>query len=92
MSDDDYEQNISVDIESIIGEHESNFIVQVLASMCGNFRSQYPDIPDPVLHALSVQMLVDFLVKFGQWNGAQDDVTIIHSAITERKDDGGTRH
>lgn len=90
--DDEVERHISVDIESIIGEHESNIIVQVLVSMSANFRMQYPDLPSEVIHALSVQMLVDFLVKFGHWNMGEDGVQIVNSSITEHKEKEGTKH
>lgn len=79
-------EEVRVTIRDIMGDEESSLVARIISLMSVKFQ-QLQGLPPPVADAVAVQMLIDLLRGFGEWNADQDGVTVTESEIIPVKKD-----
>lgn len=79
------EQHIAVQLDDIIGEHETDLISELLAGMSKKFQDLY-DLPEEVAIVVGANMLSKFIQRYGDFEAEENEVEIVNAVI----DDKGT--
>lgn len=89
MTDDEdkKEVSIAVQLDDIIGEHETDLISELLASMMKKFVNIY-DIPEEVAIVVSANMLSQFIQRYGNFEAEENEVEIVNAVIAIDDDKG----